>query len=91
LERLEDLGVVRHVHLGHGPGLYMLIGSGEKEFLLCERCERVTTVEPSDLDPIRDAIVERFGHHVRFTHFPVVGVCATCAEGPPVSSRAPVA
>ena len=27
LERLEALGVVRHVHLGHGPGLYALLGS----------------------------------------------------------------
>jgi Fur family ferric uptake transcriptional regulator len=87
LERLEDLGVVRHVHLGHGPGLYMLIGSGEKEFLLCERCERVTTVDPSELDTIRGAIVERFGHHARFTHFPIVGLCATCAERTPESAR----
>src|ERR1044071_6091886 len=30
LERLEALGVVRHVHLGHGPGLYALVGSGER-------------------------------------------------------------
>ena len=26
LEQLEELGVVRHVHLGHGPGLYALVG-----------------------------------------------------------------
>ena len=24
LERFEEIGVVRHVHLGHGPGLYAL-------------------------------------------------------------------
>ena len=28
LEYLEELGVVRHVHLGHGPGLYALTGGG---------------------------------------------------------------
>ena len=26
LETLEELGLVRHVHLGHGPGLYALAG-----------------------------------------------------------------
>ena len=46
LERLEALGVIRHVHLGHGPGLYALVGSGEREYLRCERCRRVTSVSP---------------------------------------------
>lgn len=79
LERLEGLGVVRHVHLGHGPSLYVLVGSGEREFLLCERCGRVRSLDPAELDPIRAALVERFGHHARFSHFPIVGRCAECA------------
>ena len=33
LERLERLGVVKHVHLGHGPGLYMLVGAGGRSSL----------------------------------------------------------
>jgi Fe2+ or Zn2+ uptake regulation protein len=41
LERLEQLGVIYQVHLGHGPAHYMLVGSGEKEFLLRKRCARV--------------------------------------------------
>lgn len=83
LERLEELGVVRHVHLGHGPSLYMLVGSGEREFLLCERCGRVRSVEPAELDPVRDALERRFGYRARFGHFPIVGLCSECtvAEG----------
>ena len=38
LERLEELGVVRHVHIGHGPSVYGLVGHGEREFLVCEAC-----------------------------------------------------
>ena len=34
LERLEELGVVRHVHVGHGPSVYGLVGHGEREFLV---------------------------------------------------------
>ena len=28
LSQLEELGLVRHVHIGHGPGLYGLVGRG---------------------------------------------------------------
>jgi Fur family ferric uptake transcriptional regulator len=78
LERLEALGVVRHVHLGHSPGLYMLVGGGEREFLTCERCGRVESVEPAELDAVRDLVRERFGYEARFGHFPIVGRCADC-------------
>jgi Fur family transcriptional regulator, ferric uptake regulator len=90
LEQLEELGVVRHVHLGHGPSLYRLVNSGDDEYLACERCGRVTSVDPTQLDPVRDQIRERFGYEARFGHFPVVGLCPRCAAGgsPTAGSRA---
>ena len=54
LEYLEELGAVRHVHAGHGPGLYLLTVGGEREYLACERCGRVTAVEPEQLDAVRE-------------------------------------
>ena len=39
LETLERIGLVRHVHLGHGPGRYALVGSPEREYVACERCD----------------------------------------------------
>ncbi len=81
LEQLEELGVVRHVHLGHGPSLYHLVGAGEREYLACERCGRVTSVDPGELDPVRNQIRKRFGYEARFSHFPVVGLCRRCASG----------
>jgi Fur family ferric uptake transcriptional regulator len=81
LELLEELGVVRHVHVGHGPGLYGLVGEGEREFLVCERCGKVLAVAPHELDGARAAIREAFGYEARFTHFPVHGRCPDCARG----------
>lgn len=78
LERLEALGVVRHVHLGHGPSLYLLVGAGEREFLLCEECGRARSVDPRELDEVRWAIEDRFGYRAHFGHFPIVGVCREC-------------
>jgi Fur family ferric uptake transcriptional regulator len=78
LEHFEALGVVRHVHLGHGPGLYALRGGGAREYLVCESCDAVTAVEPAELDAVRDAIRERFGFEAGFGHFPILGLCAAC-------------
>jgi len=79
LEYLEELGVVRHVHLGHSPGLYALTGGGEREYLVCERCEKVTAVEAERLDAVRDLVERELGYRARFSHFPIVGLCADCA------------
>jgi Fur family ferric uptake transcriptional regulator len=80
LEALERHGVVRHVHLGHGPGLYALAGDGDREYLVCERCGASTAARSSELDAIREHIRVTFGFVARFSHFPVVGLCAPCAE-----------
>jgi Fur family ferric uptake transcriptional regulator len=88
LEYLEELGVVRHVHVGHGPGLYALTGAGEREYLVCERCGRVTAVETERLDDVREEIRRAFGYRARFSHFPIVGVCAACEEAEPPGEHA---
>jgi Fur family ferric uptake transcriptional regulator len=80
LETLERHGLVRHVHLGHGAGLYALVGAGEREYLHCERCGAVRTLDPRQLDPVRKSIRARFGYDVRFTHFALEGTCADCAR-----------
>lgn len=79
LELLEQLGAVRHVHVGHGPGLYALEGQKGREYLVCERCDRVDTVEPGRLDGVRALIRDGFGYEAGFGHFPIVGLCADCA------------
>jgi Fur family ferric uptake transcriptional regulator len=80
LEALERHGVVRHVHLGHGPGLYALIGSDEREYIYCPGCDTARTVRPELLDPVRSYVRRRFGYQVQFTHFALVGHCPHCAS-----------
>ncbi len=80
LETLEDLGLVRHVHLGHGPGKWTLADRARREYLHCERCRASRAVEPSLLAPSREAIRAATGYEARFTHFPIVGLCPQCAR-----------
>jgi Fur family ferric uptake transcriptional regulator len=80
LETLTRLGIVRHVHLGHSPSLYAIASAGDKEYLTCERCADFAAVPPADLDAVREAIREEFGYVASFSHFPIVGLCAACAQ-----------
>lgn len=77
LETLEEVGLVRHVHLGHGPGLYAL-AAPEHEYLVCESCHAVRSVAKEELDGVRAQVLDRFGFEARFTHFPLVGLCPSC-------------
>jgi Fur family transcriptional regulator, ferric uptake regulator len=78
LERLQQVGVVSHVHAGHGPGLYALARGRDREYLVCDRCARLTMLEPAELDAIRRRLREDFGHEADFSHFPIHGLCAEC-------------
>jgi len=77
LETLERLGLVQHVHLGHGAGRYVRAGR-EREYLVCERCGAQRAVAPEQLDGVRQAVRMATGFDARFSHFPIVGLCADC-------------
>jgi Fur family transcriptional regulator, ferric uptake regulator len=78
LETLEETGLVRHFHLGHGPGLYAAAGLGEREYLVCVSCGAVKAVDPDEMETVRSEIRKRFGYEARFSHFPVLGSCPDC-------------
>jgi Fur family transcriptional regulator, ferric uptake regulator len=80
LDTLEEVGLVQHVHLGHGPGLWALADTGPREYLTCERCGDYRAVSPEDLEPVRALVRAAFGYEASWAHFPVVGLCAACAE-----------
>jgi Fur family ferric uptake transcriptional regulator len=77
LETLESIGIVRHVHLGHGPGRYELSGRHDG-WTTCEACGRSTPLASSALRAIRLAAREAAGFEPSFTHFALVGRCRDC-------------
>ena len=92
LETLEEVGLIRHFHLGHGPGLYAPAGTGEREYLVCDSCRSVTAVDSQEMEPVRALIEHRFGYEAHFGHFPILGRCAQCAReqtGDPTPERRP--
>jgi len=78
LDSLEALGIVDHVHFGHGRAIYHL-SDEPHQHLLCEVCGAVVEV-PDDVFAELAATVRRaYGFVIRPHHFAVVGRCAPCA------------
>ena len=77
LDALADLGVVDHVHLGHGRAVYHLAGDTDLH-LLCEHCGAVDHVRPDILDPSRAAILDTTGFVLEAEHFALPGRCRNC-------------
>jgi len=79
LGQLEELGVVRRVHAGAGPVLYVLQDGSQREYVVCETCGHVETVDPTRLDRVRAEIRNALGYQTHFTDFALIGLCPRCA------------
>lgn len=78
LEELERLGVIDHVHLGHGPAVYHFADDSHHH-LVCERCDAVIEVTEETFARLRADLRDRYGFELRPRHFAVPGLCARCA------------
>jgi Fur family ferric uptake transcriptional regulator len=77
LTTLEELGVVEHVHLGHGPSTYHLTENGHQH-LLCDRCGKVIEVPDNTFAPLAAQLVADYGFQIHPRHFAIMGLCRRC-------------
>jgi Fur family ferric uptake transcriptional regulator len=86
LELLEELDLVKHAHLGHGPPAYRPAGD-DHVHVVCHDCGQVVDA-PSDLvDALEHRLVDERGFVLDRSHFTVFGRCASCTEQNPDASR----
>ena len=78
LVELERLGVVDHVHLGHGAAVYHL-ASDAHHHLVCDTCGTVVEVPEATFDDLRHHLRDDFGFVVKPRHFAVTGRCRECS------------
>jgi Fur family transcriptional regulator, ferric uptake regulator len=81
LEALSELGVVQHVHVGHGGTAYHLV-NGEQGHLhaQCRRCGTVHDLPPDLLDEVGAVLTRRYGFRLDAGHVALSGVCVRCEE-----------
>lgn len=81
LDTLTALGVVQHIHLGHGPTAYHLVGAGgEHLHAQCRSCGAIVDLPPELLDDVTARVRDRTGFVLDATHVAMSGQCAACAQ-----------
>ena len=81
LDVLEEAGAIKHGHIGHGPTVYHLAEESTHQHLVCNNCEKVTTVDDGTIAPLLDGITEATGFTVDIEHIALTGLCETCSGG----------
>ena len=77
LESLEELGVVDHVHLGHGSAVYHL-AENRHQHLVCERCKKVIHLADGLVDDLARVVDSNYHFTLRPHHFALIGLCEEC-------------
>jgi Fur family transcriptional regulator, ferric uptake regulator len=78
LELLEELGLVKHTHLGHGPPTYHLATEAEHVHLVCRDCGAVGDVTPKVADGLVGLLAREHGFETDVHHLTVYGRCKDC-------------
>lgn len=78
LAHFEDVGVVEHVHLGHGPASYRWAGS-RTIAAVCEVCGAVTDIPAEELDTLAARLHEHYDLRLSLGHFALSVRCPHCA------------
>jgi len=87
LETLSGLGVVQHVHVGHGTTAYHLAGDEAHLHAQCGRCGAVIDLPASLLDEVAARVHREHGFRLDPSHVALSGTCERClGQHDPVGS-----
>jgi Fur family ferric uptake transcriptional regulator len=82
LELLEELGLVTHTHLGHGPATYHTAEDADHVHLVCRTCEQVTDVSPAVVAGVVSDLATSHGFTADVGHLAIFGECQSCGSTP---------
>ncbi|GAA4858215.1 Fur family transcriptional regulator [Saccharopolyspora cebuensis] len=79
LDLLEELGLVRHTHLGHGAPTYSA-QEHEHVHLACHRCGAIVEIPTEELDELGAALRAHHGFVLDPSHLALSGTCRDCHD-----------
>lgn len=77
LELFEQLGLVRHAHLGHGAASYRP-AEDQHSHVVCHSCGQVIDADPALVDALEQGLREQAGFTLDRSHLTVFGTCRRC-------------
>ncbi len=78
LELLEEIGLVRHTHLGHGAPSFRP-ADDDHVHVVCHTCGRVVDAPHELVDALAERLAAERGFMLDRSHFTVFGHCRDCA------------
>jgi Fur family ferric uptake transcriptional regulator len=86
LTTLAELGIVSHVHAGHGRSLVRLAGD-DSVVAVCRGCHAIVPVPPDAVGTLAARVQADAGFTLEPGHFALEGLCAACAAAARTASR----
>jgi Fur family ferric uptake transcriptional regulator len=80
LELLEELGLVRHTHLGHGAPTYSAAGDDDHVHLVCRDCDGVEEASTALVQDVVERLAAEKGFTVDVGHVALFGLCRACSD-----------
>lgn len=77
LAHFEEVGVIEHVHLGHGPASYRWAGT-RTIAAVCQQCGAVVDLPADELDPLARRLDEQYGLQLSLGHYALSVRCPSC-------------
>jgi len=79
LELLEEIGLIRHAHLGHGAPSYRP-AEDDHIHVVCHSCGSVLDAAPDLIDELERRLLTADGFVLDRSHFTVFGRCGRCSS-----------
>lgn len=77
LEKLQEAGVVTHVHLDHGPSTFQL-GDHPHHHATCRSCGAVVELADDVMDGVAERLRREHGWELARQHFALSALCPNC-------------
>ena len=88
LEDLQQLGVIVHSHLGHGPATYQLASLAHGHFI-CEACGATLEAPDELFRGLAESVKAKLGFSIDPHHFAILGLCRACQDHPDQAPAGP--
>lgn len=89
LDALEELGVVEHVHVGHGATVFHPAADPHLH-LVCKVCGTVLEMPDATLRALGHEVLAAHGFTIEPRHFAINGTCQACSSSESTSRAAPL-
>jgi len=78
LDLLKEQGLVAESDLGGGRLVYHPEGKAHHHHLVCKKCGKVTDIDASVFQQLKDELSSKYEFNADFEHIAVFGTCKDC-------------